>query len=34
MNLELQKFALEDDEIDYNLYDTSHPNGSNFYGGD
>ena len=26
------KFALADDEIDYNLYDTSHPNGSNFYG--
>jgi hypothetical protein len=26
------KFALADDEIDYNLYDTTHPNGSNFYG--
>jgi len=28
----ITKFALADDEIDYNLYDTSHPNGSNFYG--
>jgi len=28
----ISKFALADDEIDYNLYDTSHPNGSNFYG--
>ena len=27
----ITKFALADDEIDYNLYDTSHPNGSNFY---
>jgi len=26
------KFALADDEVDYNLYDTTHPNGSNFYG--
>ena len=25
------KFALADDEVDYNLYDTAHPNGSNFY---
>ena len=28
----ITKFALADDEIDYNLYDTAHPNGSNFYG--
>ena len=28
----ITKFALADDEIDYNIYDTSHPNGSNFYG--
>jgi hypothetical protein len=28
----ISKFALADDEIDYNLYDTTHPNGSNFYG--
>ena len=28
----ITKFALADDEVDYNLYDTSHPNGSNFYG--
>ena len=27
----ISKFALADDEIDYNLYDTTHPNGSNFY---
>ena len=28
----ITKFALGDDEIDYNLYDITHPNGSNFYG--
>ena len=28
----ITKFALADDEIDYNLWDTSHPNGSNFFG--
>ena len=28
----ITKFALADDEVDYNLYDTSHPNGSNYYG--
>lgn len=28
----ITKFALADDEIDYNLYDITHPNGSNFYG--
>ena len=27
----ITQFALADDEIDYNLYDTAHPNGSNFY---
>ena len=29
---QITKFALADDEIDYNLFDTSHPNGSNFFG--
>ena len=28
----ITKFSLADDEIDYTLYDTTHPNGSNFYG--
>ena len=28
----ITKFALSDDEIDYNLWDTTHPNGSNYYG--
>ena len=28
----ITKFALADDEIDYGLYDVTHPNGSNFYG--
>ena len=28
----ITKFALADDEIDYTLYDTTHPNGSNYYG--
>ena len=26
------KFALADDEIDYTLWDVTHPNGSNYYG--
>jgi len=26
------QFALADDEIDYNLYNTSHPSGSAYYG--
>ena len=26
------KFALADDEVDYRLWDTSHPNGSDYYG--
>ena len=29
---QITKFALSDDEIDYNLWDTAHPNGSNYYG--
>mgnify|MGYP001271038921 CR=1 FL=1 len=29
---QITKFALADDEIDYNLWDTAHPNGSNYYG--
>jgi hypothetical protein len=29
---EITKFALADDEIDYNLWDVSHPNGSSYYG--
>ena len=28
----ITKFALADDEIDYRLYDTSHPNGTDFFG--
>jgi len=28
----ITKFSLGDDEIDYTLYDVTHPNGSNFYG--
>lgn len=30
-NLNIDSFALADDEIDYSLYDSSHPNGSAFY---
>src|SRR6056300_109827 len=26
------QFALSDDEIDYTLYNTTHPSGSNYYG--
>ena len=29
---QVTKFALADDEVDYRLWDTSHPNGTNFYG--
>ena len=28
----ITKFALSDDEVDYNLWDVSHPNGSDYYG--
>mgnify|MGYP001229193114 FL=1 len=28
----ITKFALSDDEVDYNLWDVTHPNGSDFYG--
>tara|TARA_B100000287_G_scaffold420340_1_gene459591 strand:- start:433 stop:1047 length:615 start_codon:yes stop_codon:yes gene_type:complete len=28
----ITKFALADDEVDYNLWDTSHPNGSAYFG--
>lgn len=28
----ITKFALADDEVDYNLWDTAHPNGSSYYG--
>jgi hypothetical protein len=28
----ITQFALADDEIDYNLFDVTHPNGSDFYG--
>jgi|TARA_R110001599_G_scaffold97928_1_gene252151 hypothetical protein len=28
----ITKFALADDEVDYNLFDVTHPNGSDFYG--
>jgi len=30
-NLGITKFALSDDEIDYSLYNTSNPNGSEYY---
>jgi hypothetical protein len=29
--LQITKFALSDDEIDYSLYDTAHPKGSAYY---
>ena len=28
----ITRFSLSDDEVDYGLYATTHPNGSNFYG--
>ena len=28
----IAKFALSDDEIDYSLWDVTHPNGTNYYG--
>ena len=28
----IDKFALSDEEIDYNLYDVNHPNGTDYYG--
>ena len=28
----ITKFALADDEVDYRLWDTSHPNGTDYYG--
>ena len=28
----ITKFALADDEVDYRLWDTAHPQGSNYYG--
>ena len=28
----ITKFALADDEVDYNLFDVTHPNGSDSYG--
>ena len=31
-SFKVDKFALADDEIDYSLWDTAHPNGSNYYG--
>ena len=31
-NFNISQFALSDDEIDYTLYNTSHPSGSAFYG--
>lgn len=29
--LDIVKFALADDEVDYQLYNTDHPNGTNYY---
>ena len=31
-NFKITKFALSDEEIDYALYDTTHPNGTDSYG--
>jgi len=31
-NFNITKYAFADDEIDYNLYDVSHPQGSSYYG--
>ena len=31
-DLKIDYYAFADDEIDYGLYDVSHPNGSSFYG--
>ena len=31
-NFNITKFALADDEVDYNLWNPAHPSGSNFYG--
>jgi len=31
-NFKITKYAFADDEIDYALWDTSHPNGSTYYG--
>ena len=31
-NFKITKFALADDEVDYRLYTTAHPLGSNYYG--
>ena len=31
-DLNITHYAFADDEIDYGLYDVSHPNGSSYYG--
>ena len=31
-NFRITKFALSDEEVDYTLYDTTHPNGTDSYG--
>src|SRR6056300_339554 len=31
-SFKITQFALSDDEIDYTLYNTTHPSGSSFYG--
>lgn len=31
-NFNITKFALSDDEVDYNLWNPAHPSGSNYYG--
>jgi hypothetical protein len=31
-NFEITKFSVADDEVDYGLYNTAHPLGSNYYG--
>jgi|SRR3990167_3248853 len=30
-NFQITRFALADDEVDYGLYDTAHPSGSDYY---
>ena len=31
-NFQITKFALSDEEVDYTLFDVTHPNGTNSYG--
>ena len=31
-DFQITKFSLSDEEVDYNLYDVTHPNGTDYYG--